>query len=233
MKKPYKISYKTYLNSRLKKVIFHNQDTYPLYVQVTFMKKTIFFKSAFFQIYSDSRYGKGRKAPSVDFVMEKEKQLIDYVIERQRENFSLENFKQAYDYYSLDLCTSTEQACRTVITTFFSGRGLPVFGLTLSKGSKDHVLYDLLYEMKSLLLPDVYKSFNKALSTAPPYPFLYGFMMRFKDWPDKTITVMEWENENTIAAFEEYIKKKHPERNVEQIKRAVNKWLDNIRLVTN
>ena len=52
-----KISYKTYLNDRLKQVDFHGQLTCPLYVQVTFERKTIFFKSYYFELFSKSRYG--------------------------------------------------------------------------------------------------------------------------------------------------------------------------------
>lgn len=233
MKKPYKITYKTYFNNRLKKIPFHSQETYPLYVQVTYRQKTIFFKSAFFEMFSDTRYCEEGKCPSIEFVIDKEHLLIDYVIKLHEDDFSLERFKTAYDYYSRDLCTSTEEACRAFITTFFTGKGLPVIGLTLSKGSKDKVLYDLLRELESILHPSFYASFNKALAIAPPYILLYGFMEQYKDWPDKTLTVMEWENGDTISALEKYIKKKHPERNVDQIKRAVKKWLDNIRPVTN
>src|SRR5690606_12270311 len=106
--RPYKITYKTYLNNRLKKIPFHSQETYPLYVQVTYRQKTIFFKSAFFEMFSDTRYCEEGKCPSIEFVIDKEHLLIDYVIKLHEDDFSLERFKTAYDYYSRDLCTSTE-----------------------------------------------------------------------------------------------------------------------------
>lgn len=62
-----KISFKTYLNDRLKQVDFHGQLTFPLYVQVTYERKPIYFKSYYFELFSKPRYlltipGVGSKA---------------------------------------------------------------------------------------------------------------------------------------------------------------------------
>ena len=63
-----KISYKTYYNDRLKEVDFHGQQTHPLYVQVTYERKTIFFNSYYFALFSKPRSfldvpGAGAKGP--------------------------------------------------------------------------------------------------------------------------------------------------------------------------
>lgn len=56
MSKTYKVSYKTYFNDRLKQEFFHGELTYPLYAQVTFDKKSIFFKSYYFELFLNPRY---------------------------------------------------------------------------------------------------------------------------------------------------------------------------------
>lgn len=110
----YKITYKTYLNERLKQVDFHGQLTYPLYVQVTFERKTIFFKSYYFELFAKSRYflvvpGAGSKGPSLEQVIEKENEVINFILNKFKDDFSLEKFKTAYAYYSKDLCDITER----------------------------------------------------------------------------------------------------------------------------
>jgi hypothetical protein len=84
-----KISYKTYLNDRLKQVDFHGQLTYPLYIQVTYERKTIFFKSYYFELFSKSRYGMAMpdgsiKGPEREQVIEKENEVFRFVIDKMK-----------------------------------------------------------------------------------------------------------------------------------------------------
>src|SRR5258708_35403667 len=52
----YDISYKTYFNTRIKDVVFQGEETWPLYVQVTYDRETIFFKSYYFDLFSQPKY---------------------------------------------------------------------------------------------------------------------------------------------------------------------------------
>ncbi|TCN49392.1 hypothetical protein D0809_24335, partial [Flavobacterium circumlabens] len=56
MNKLSKISYKTYFNEKLKQVPLGKIMTHPLYVQITFERKTLFFKSNFFELFSKPKY---------------------------------------------------------------------------------------------------------------------------------------------------------------------------------
>src|SRR5260370_31403764 len=95
-----KISYKTYYNDRLKKVDFHGQQAYPLYVQLTYERKTIFWKSYYFELFSKPRFfldipGAGTKGPELELAIRKEKEVIEFIIEKHQHDFSLELFKKS------------------------------------------------------------------------------------------------------------------------------------------
>jgi hypothetical protein len=225
-----KISYKTYLNDRLKQVDFHGKLTHPLYVQVTFERKTIFFKSYYFELFSKPRYflevpGAGSKGPELEQIIEKENDVIDFIIDKHKDDFSLEIFKNAYAYYSKDLCDVTEKGFVDYLFTFFWDEGMPFIGDLMKSGGKSVVAYHLLRDFR--------RSFNKTLYEklvansfpyAPPYLPLYGFMNQKKRWPMLILTVMEFERPETIKGFMEYVMVYHPDTSAGQLLEQVAHW---------
>lgn len=225
-----KISYKTYLNDRLKQVDFHGNLTYPLYVQVTFERKTIFFKSYYFELFSKPRYflvvpGVGSKGPTLEEVIEREHEVIAFIIEKHKDDFSLEVFKQAYAYYSKDLCDVTEKGFINYLFTFFWDEGIPALGDIVKNGSTKVIAYEAVRDMK--------KSFNKTFYEklvansfyyAPPYLPIYGFMAQTKRWPMLILTVMEWKRPKTQAEFKKYATLYYPAMPMEELVIQVNKW---------
>ncbi len=229
MERPYRITYKTYFNTRLKQGNFHGTETHPLYAQVTYRQQTIFFKSNMFDLLSEQRFGqikgKRQKAPSLDFVRQKEEDLLGYTVEQLRDDFSLDSFKEAYKYYSTDLCASTGDALRVSMALNMSLKGEGNFWKALAAGSEQYVLHDVLNEAAGLFRPEVYETLKAELASAPPYMELYGFMRQYKKWPDMVLTVMEWESPKTQQAFSEYLKAHFPERATAHVIQAVSKWL--------
>lgn len=231
MNRSYKISYKTYYNNRLKEVSFHGQTTYPLYVQLTYLRKTIFFKSSMFELFSRPRYAiehykKKNEVPSLAFVTKKEEALLDFVVEKCKDDFSLERFKSAYQFYSRDLILAAEDAFRAFLIVFMVGKNASNFGKAFVVGSLKYVLFDILNESKTIFAPSVYQEMLSNLSKAPPYMELYAFMKHFKRWPDQVLTLMEWESEGTKAAFSQYIMRHYPEKDVVHILEEIKQWLD-------
>jgi hypothetical protein len=225
-----KISFKTYFNDRLNEVDFHGKLTHPLYVQVTFERKTIFFKSYYFELFSKPRYflevpGVGSKGPELEQVIERENEVIRFIIDKHQDDFSLEVFKQAYAYYSKDLCDVTEKGFIDYLHTFFWDEGMPALGGIILQGSKNVIAYDAVRDMK--------RSFNKPLYEklvansfyyAPPYLPLYGFMTQTKRWPMLILTAMEFERRETIKAFMAYVEQFYPEMPVDKLLGQVAKW---------
>ena len=226
-----KISFKTYLNDRLKQVDFHGQLTHPLYVQVTFERKPIYFKSYYFELFSKPRYlltvpGVGSKAPALDEIIERENEVINFIIEKHKDNFSLDLFKTAYAYYSKDLCDMMERGFVEYLHTFFWDEGNPALGDALLQGCRNVVAFDVVRDFRRVFSKPFYeKLVTNSLYYAPPYLPLYGFMAQTKRWPMNIFTVMEFDRSDTREGFLQYVAKSYPDRPAEEIlERALN-WI--------
>jgi len=219
-----KISYKTYFNDRLKQVNFHGMLTHPLYVQVTFERKTHFFKSYYFELFSKERYflkvpGTSiAEGPGLLQIIGMETEVIRFIIEKYKNDFSLEAFKKAYAYYSKDLCDELENDFSDYLHTFFYDEGLPVLAETIKTGSKSVVAYDFVQDLKSALQKTIYdKLIANSFYYAPPYLPVYGFMKATNRWPMLCLTMMEWEQPDTQKAFRSYVSNHYPEMDADAI----------------
>lgn len=225
-----KISYKTYLNDRLKQVDFHGQLTHPLYVQITFERKTIFFKSYYFELFSNPRYlldipPLKPKGPELKDVIAKEIEVIDFIIEKHKDDFSLEIFKKDYTYFSQDLCDVTESGFLDYMYTFFWDEGMPFIGDLVKWGGKNLVAYDLMRDLNKSLNNSLYeKLVENSFYYSPLYLPLYGFMMETKKWPLLCLTAMEWDNMETVRAFKEYVELNYPNLKSTTLIGQVNNW---------
>lgn len=234
MSKTYKVSYKTFLNDRLKKVHFHGEITHPLYIHVTYNRKTIFFKSYYFELFSKHRYilfSSGKKrGPTIEQIIEKEKELIDFVIDTTLLDFSLDRFKEEYLFFGRDLCDLTEPGFSDYLFTFFHDKGMPALATTIKEGGKFRILYDVVRDMKIALSKSLYNELiENSFYYAPPYLLLFGFMIQTKKWPMLSLSIMEWEDVKVRNDFSEYILKNFPSQNVKEIEEPVNKWLTYLR----
>ncbi len=229
-----KISFKTYFNDRLKQVYFHGVTTHPLYVQLTYERRTIFFKSYYFELLSKERYfltipGTSiRKGPDLLDVIKKETEVIKFITARHPDDFSLELFKKEYAHYSKDLCDEMESGFINYLYTFFWDQGMPALGDIMLHGSKNVIAFDAVRDMKSSFNKTVYdKLIENSFYYAPPYLSVYGFMKETKQWPMLILTVMEWEQPETKAAFREYASVYFPGMNPDKL---INQLNDRARL---
>jgi len=230
MGKTYKVTNKTYFNDRLKKVFFHGVLTYPLYVQVTFDRKTIVFKSYYFELFSKPRYAifmDGKiHGPSIKEIIEKENELIDFVIEMNLPNFSLELFKQEYNLYSKDLCDEMEEGFIDYLFTFFNDKGMSSLATTIKEGSKFRIVYDVVTDLKKALIPGFYNELiENSFYYAPPYLSLYGFMKETKKWPMLCFTVMEWQDTKIKEKFTGYVNSYFKSKNVVEVIDKLEKFI--------
>ena len=230
MSKTYKVTYKVYFNKRLKEVFFHGKMTYPLYVQLTIDRKTIYFKSYYFELFSKARYVIMMEGeifgPKIPDIIEKENALIDFIVDKNLEDFSLERFKQEYAFYSKDLCDETEAKFIEYLFVFLQDEGMPDLATTVQQGSRFRILYNVVRDMKKAFTPALYeKLINNSFDYAPPYLPLYGFMQQTKKWPMLSLSVMEWVDPATKDAFRDYVKKYYPKTDTEEVVKEVESWL--------
>jgi hypothetical protein len=199
-------------------------------VQVTFERKTIFFKSYYFELFSKSRYAMqlpdGRiKGPDLEQIIEKENEVIRFVIDKLKDGFSLESFKKLYAHFSTDLCDATEFDFITYLYLFFDDKEMPHMAELIKWGTLHLVTYNLVMEFKKTLKKSLYAELiEQAFQKAPPYHQLYSFMMSTKKRPMLCFTAMELDNEETIKSFKEYVELHYPKLKSTQLIGQVNNW---------
>jgi hypothetical protein len=80
---------------------------------------------------------------------------------------------------------------------------------------------------------DLKKSLNTAIYEklvensyhySPPYLPLYSFMEQTKKWPTLCLTVMEWDNIETVKAFKEYVELHYPDIKPTELIHQINSW---------
>lgn len=228
--KEYKITYKTFFHDGLKKSLFHNKLTHPLYVQVIFDRIPIIFKSYYFDLFSKSKYAikaAGKLViPNIKEIIKKETTLIDFIIEKNRQSFSLDIFKKEYALYSRDLIDIMEEKFSDYVFVFFHDEGLPFLASTIKKGVPGLNLYDLVHDIKRALNESLYKKLiENSFYYAPPYLPLYAFAEEIKRRQPLSITVMEWEQElkeDFIAFFKKHYLDKNIEETLKKIKNSIH-----------
>lgn len=228
MEKTYKVTYKTYFNDRLKKVFLHGVLTYPLYVQLTFDRKTIVFKSYYFDLFSKPRYlifMNGRMhGPSIKEIIKKENELIDFIIDKNLANCSLEKLKQDYTFYSKDLCDEMEAGFIDYLFVFFQDKKMPSLATTIKEGVKFRIAYEVVRDLKIALVVGLYSELTEnSFYYAPPYLPLYGFMEQIKKWPMLCFTVMEWQDTKIKEKFTVYVNSYFKSKNVGEVTEQIEK----------
>ena len=234
MRKPSKISYKTYFNEKLKQVPLGKIMTHPLYVQVTFERKTLFFKSNFFELFSKPKYIIAVKELINNLFLEKiitlEMEVIEFIENKHSDNFSLELFKQEYAFYSQDLCSIMEEQFSNYLYTFFQSKSMSALAVAIREGSRNRIAYDIIRDMEKVFTKSFYDELiENSLYHGPPYFALYDFMQQNKKCPMLYLSIMEWETGNTKTEFVEYLKKHYPKNDEGEIKNRVEKWLNHIK----
>jgi len=234
MSKAYKVSYRVYYNERLKETHFHGKMTHPLYVQVTFDRQPIYFKSYYFDLFSKPRYaifmdGKPH-GPKLTDIIEKETELLEFVIDKNLPEFSLDILKKDYAYYSKDLCDIMEEKFLEYLFVFFQDEGMADLATTIQQGAKLRIVYNVVRDMKKALNPILYKKLiQNSFYHAPPYLPLFGFMQQTKRWPMLSLSVMEWEKPGTKEGFQSYIRKQYPNQELAEIEQNMENWLKFLR----
>jgi hypothetical protein len=237
MSKAYKVSYRVYYNDRLKETHFHGKMTHPLYVQVTFDRQPIYFKSYYFDLFSKPRYaifmdGKAH-GPKLTDIIEKETELLEFVIDKNLSDFSLDIFKKDYAYYSKDLCDIMEEKFLEYLFIFFQDEGMADLATTVQQGAKLRIVYNVVRDMKKALNPTLYKKLiENSFYHAPPYLPLFGFMQQTKRWPMLSISVMEWEKPGTKEAFQAYVQQQFLNQKIAEVLRNIQYYLEALKKET-
>jgi hypothetical protein len=161
--------------------------------------------------------------PNIERIIEREEKLIEFVIDRHPEDFSLEVFKKEYDYYSRDLLDEMEPGFMNYARTFFDDEGMPYLGDALATSQSEVSLFDVTLDLKRALKPDLYQHLIDQSFLYTPYFALHYFIEVPLRWPLRILTVMEWENPKTKEGFREYLQKYYPHQDAGKVTAEVEK----------
>lgn len=219
--KSYKITYKVLSNPRLKEVDFHGTKMYPLYIRIGYNRKDTLLKSYFFDLYSQNKFNFNslQAARVVEAIIKREGELVRFILRKISDDFSLERFKNEYNFYNRSILELIEVQILNYLNDFFLEVGASTFGsMIIKNGNVDP--FQLLKNLKVLLESGIYRKmiiggpkgleslilmseFSSKIETDLPSFFpVYLWEQRKQDLVDFLITQFESFN---IEDFESYI----------------------------
>ncbi|WEK17964.1 MAG: hypothetical protein P0Y49_14275 [Candidatus Pedobacter colombiensis] len=232
MKQAYKVTYKLLFNEQLKKVSYLGVLTHPLYIQITYKRKTTNIKSSYFDILASSLFHsyqlKQIKIPSIEKIIILERELIDFTIEKLAEGFSLESFRNAYEFYGTNICDELEKGFRVYLFMHFNEKGLGNLGKSIAEGSEQRNLYLVLQEMKKAIKPEIYNLLIKnSFSANQPFLPLYDFFLQ-SNMKVPFINIMQFQKPSIQSSFNDFINSKYNKADCDRINKGLNFWLDQL-----
>ena len=222
---------KIYQNDRLKPVLFHGKQVNPLYIQLTFDRQPIYFKSYYFDLLSKpqyvARHYTGNVYPAIQQVQEKEERLINFIIDEYANDFSLELFKEKYTYYSRDLLTMMEQGFKEYLYFFFNDEGDNMLASMIELIGMYESAYFIVDGLKRPLKPALYdKMIKNAAYYAPPYlPLVEMARKKGEGWLT-TLSIYEWQKLQSEKVFSEMLTTTFPEYDERQLRKTVEKLIN-------
>jgi hypothetical protein len=202
-------------------VFFHGKDVYPLYVQVTFDRQSIYFKSYYFDLLSAPMYAvrhhSGSRYPVIKEVEEKEERLIEFILEKHSDAFSLELFKEKYVYYSKDLLILMDEDFKDYLFTFLSDEGDDFLALMIKRTNDLETGIRIVEGLQRPLKQNLYqKMMEHAAYYVPGYLPVTALQ---KNKGDRLLTfpIFEWEMPENKEALNKVLAHSFPNYNADDV----------------
>ena len=232
MQKSSKISYKLYQNERIHPVSFHSQEVHPLYIQLIYDRKPVYFKSYFFDLLSNEKYiisgGAGDRHPNMEELINKEERVLNYLT--QPGLFSFDTLKKDYVRGSFDLLYCMDVDFKEYMMVFFCDEGKPEFARIVLGARSLITSNGLLKAFKGSLKPALYnKLIEHAAYYAPPYLPLEAFSKTLSNDAFSTLSLYEWNDPAFQASFKDFLLKKYPAYTFKDVQLAVNRMLKSVK----
>ena len=200
-KEYYSVNYKTYNNARLKKVVFQGSETYPLYLQVTYDRKSIFFKSYYFELFSRPKYA--LLPINILQVIDLESRLLDALIDEDAERFTLDGLLRKYKLWSVDVLDSCEGSFKELLAEILRGEGLEgLAGMVRDAG--ESVAGILLWrDLEMSMMSEIFERMKKRIiEEGHPYLPLASYVSETSPGGPVCLPLGEWRaQEREIERF--------------------------------
>ena len=205
----YDVSYKTYHNERIKPVLFRGVETHPLYVQVIYDRRSVFFKSYYFELFAQPKYA--FLETSIQEINELESRVIEYIINRRRERFYLEELIRNYKKESRDILDSFDGSFKVWLGDFLREEGLPGLAAQMESNPELVAGIRLWDDLKTVLKPEVFEKMEERVFEydSPYIPLAWYIREKFPDRPF-CLSWFEWiEEQAEIEIFLDSIRWGH------------------------
>jgi len=203
-KEYYKISYKTYFNERVKPVLLHGEETYPLYVQVTYDRETIFFKSYYFDLFSRAKYDHLRV--TLPQMVKLESRVIDNIIARNVDGFNLGLFERQYKMLSRDLLDSFDGTFKAWLAGYLREEKMPGLGAIVSHGVEEVSSMQLWDDLRVCLDNGMFKVMEEqAARFGGPYLPLAAYVRHELPKGPFCLPLHEWLPQEKRIEIEDFI----------------------------
>lgn len=158
-----------------------------------------------------------------------EEKLVEFVINKHPDDFSLELFKREYDHYSRDLLDEMEPGFLLYLHTFFQDEGMPHLADALNVADPPVHLADVVRDFKRSLKPDLYgRLVEHSFYYGPPYLPLFQFAEQLRR-PLTSLTLMDWEDNSIREGFAKFMGKYCPDNELPEILAAIEKYIKHLR----
>ncbi|MCK7559481.1 hypothetical protein MKQ70_32725 [Chitinophaga sedimenti] len=205
-----KITYQIHFNDKLSKVEFQGKATYPLYILIRFKRKQTTVKSVFFDLYTKKPYNE--LGITIDQVTKLETELLDWILAKYGEGFSLERFTDLYKQSGKDLRYRMEDPFFDFLINFFMDRGIARYPGIINAVRGQMSGADIMDALTDTLKPELAQELTQAAAIyTPPYLPVNDFIAQ--KWPKEPpcFPVFRWKNQAIRLSFITHLKKHYPE----------------------
>jgi hypothetical protein len=205
-KEHYNVSFKTYFNERIKPTVFRGKESYPLYVQVIFDRKSLFFKSYYFKLFSHPKYDfLGTTFSQIDKL---ESRVIDFFIDMYSERFELDIIRRNYGLTCLDVLDFVEGAFKKWLISYLKEEGFPGLSALVEHAVHQVCAIHLWDDLRKIMDPEIFKEMEKVAMLAGAYLPLAMYVRHVSPEGPFCLPVYEWSNKKKRIAIEDFIEEK-------------------------
>jgi hypothetical protein len=198
-KEYYEVSYKTYLNDRIKPKVFQGVESYPLYIRVTFDRETSFFKSYYFDLFARPKYDFQRT--SITQIEELEGRVINHIFGRNKEHFDLHRFSRQYKIFSQDVLDNFDRPFRIWLAEYLKQDGLSGLGSLLAYSPDEVAGIQVWEDLKKILEPQRFEKMEEKAVRAGPYLPLAMYVRHHSPEGPFCLPLHEWLSEEKNIAI--------------------------------
>lgn len=224
-KENYDVSYNTYYNARIKKVIFQGEKTHPLYIRATFDRDTTFFRSYYFDLFAQPKYDFLRT--SIPQIQALEGRVIDYIIDWNADDFSLGQLTRQYKIFSIDILECFDRPFKIWLAAYLKEAGLPGLAAMTENALKEVAAIQIWDDLKKILHKEAFKSMEeKAARYGTPYIPLVAYLRhKFPEAPF-CLPLHEWlDDKARQLEIREFIDNTYMQVDFSRFKREIQQLL--------